>query len=62
MEQKAMIDADLKTVYRELLEETGLAKEQKHFFEDLHFSPLKARNYLYEPIFDQIYNLNLYLI
>lgn len=37
-----MIDADLKTVYGQLLEETGLAKEQKHFFDTLHLSPLKV--------------------
>lgn len=37
-----MIDADLKTVYKELLEETGLAKEQKNFFDTLHVSPLKV--------------------
>uniref|UniRef100_A0A8W8NLW4 Intermembrane lipid transfer protein VPS13-like C-terminal domain-containing protein n=1 Tax=Magallana gigas TaxID=29159 RepID=A0A8W8NLW4_MAGGI len=36
-----MTDADLKMVYGELLEETGLAKEQKHFFDNLHVSPLK---------------------
>lgn len=37
-----MTDADLKMVYGELLEETGLAKEQKHFFDNLHVSPLKV--------------------
>lgn len=37
-----MTDADLKMVYGELLEETGLAKEQKHFFDTLHVSPLKV--------------------
>lgn len=42
MIQKEMIDADLKTVYGQLLEETGLAKEQKHFFDTLHLSPLKV--------------------
>lgn len=40
--QKEMTDADLKMVYGELLEETGLAKEQKHFFDTLHVSPLKV--------------------
>lgn len=40
--QKEMTDADLKMVYGELLEETGLAKEQKHFFDNLHVSPLKV--------------------
>lgn len=44
-----MNDADLKMVYGELLEETGLAKEQKHFFDTLHVSPLKV--YLYYTCF-----------
>lgn len=57
-----MIAADLKTVYRELLEETGEAKEQKHFFENLHFSPLKVRHDIYKTLFYQINNLNFCLI
>lgn len=40
-----MLEADLKTVYTELLDEAGLslAEEQKNFFDYLHFSPIKVR-------------------
>lgn len=39
-----MLEADLKTVYTELLDEAGLslAEEQKNFFDYLHFSPIKV--------------------
>ncbi|XP_052691479.1 intermembrane lipid transfer protein Vps13-like [Crassostrea angulata] len=41
--EKIMMQADLKTVQTELLEETGLslAKEDTNFFDYLHLSPLK---------------------
>lgn len=55
-----MIEADLKMVYRELLEETGQAKEQKHFFENLHFSPLKVSHDIHESHFYQINDLNFF--
>lgn len=44
-QQKEMLEADLKTVYTELLDEAGLslAEEQKNFFDYLHFSPIKVR-------------------
>lgn len=40
------MQADLKTVQTELLEETGLslAKEDTNFFDYLHLSPLKVNN------------------
>lgn len=40
------MEADLKTVQTELLEETGLslAKEDTNFFDYLHLSPLKVNN------------------
>ncbi|XP_065940396.1 intermembrane lipid transfer protein VPS13A isoform X3 [Magallana gigas] len=42
-QEKEMLEADLKTVYTELLDEAGLslAEEQKNFFDYLHFSPIK---------------------
>lgn len=52
-----MLEADLKTVYTELLDEAGLslAEEQKNFFDYLHFSPIKVRqkidNWTWFPIF-----------
>lgn len=56
-QQKEMLEADLKTVYTELLDEAGLslAEEQKNFFDYLHFSPIKVRqkidNWIWFPIF-----------
>lgn len=40
------MQADLKTVQTELMEETGLslAKEDTNFFDYLHLSPLKVNN------------------
>lgn len=58
-----MLEADLKTVYTELLDEAGLslAEEQKNFFDYLHFSPIKVRhlnmvsNFFYELSVHKIY-------
>lgn len=62
-QQKEMLEADLKTVYTELLDEAGLslAEEQKNFFDYLHFSPIKVRhlhmvsNFFYELSVHKIY-------
>lgn len=44
--KKIMMEADLKTVQTELLDETelSLAKEDTNFFDYLHLSPLKVNN------------------
>lgn len=46
MSKKIMMEADLKTVQTELLDETelSLAKEDTNFFDYLHLSPLKVNN------------------
>lgn len=44
VQQKDLLEEDLKVVYTELLEEAGLslAEEQKNFYDYLHFSPIKV--------------------